>query len=86
MTVIRLTVVALITAALGAVAHAQEAKPCPSGHICPVCSEENGLRTCRVERPGQPELPAAAAPAPGKILPRSVAAPSAPPLSQFHWP
>ena len=37
MAVIRLTVVALIVSALCVVAHAQEAKPCPSGHICPIC-------------------------------------------------
>ena len=49
MAVIRLTGVALIVSALCVVAHAQETKPCPSGHICPVCSEENGIRTCRIE-------------------------------------
>jgi hypothetical protein len=54
MAVIRLTVVAIIVSPLYVVAHAQEGKPCPSGHICPVCSEENGVRTCRVERLGQP--------------------------------
>jgi hypothetical protein len=85
MAVIRLTVVALIVSALCVVAHAQEAKPCPSGHICPVCSEENGIRTCRVERPGQPALPQAAASAPRNILPPSSAAPSPPPQSPgFH--
>jgi hypothetical protein len=82
MAVIRLTVVALIVSALCVVAHAQEAKPCPSGHICPVCSEENGIRTCRVDRPGQPALPQAAASAPRNILPPSSAAPSPPPPPQ----
>ena len=87
MVVIRLAVVALIVSALCVVAHAQEAKPCPDGHICPVCSEENGIRTCRVERPGQPASPQAAAPAPKSILPRSsAAAPSTSLLSPFHWP
>ena len=77
MAVIRLTVVAIIVSPLYVVAHAQEGKPCPSGHICPVCSEENGVRTCRVERPGQPALPQAAAPtAPLDISPPSAAAPS----------
>ena len=49
MVIIRLTVVGIIVSAFCVVAHAQEGKPCPSGHICPVCSEENGVRTCRVE-------------------------------------
>src|ERR1700688_1781787 len=62
MVVMRLTVAALIVSAPCVVAHAQEGKPCPSGHICPVCSEENGVRTCRVERPGQPALAQAAGP------------------------
>jgi hypothetical protein len=48
MAVIRLTVVALIVSALCVVAHAQEAKPRPSGHICPFCSEENGIFCARV--------------------------------------
>jgi hypothetical protein len=62
MAVMRLIVVAIIVSALSVVAHAQEGKPCPSGHICPVCSEENGVRTCRVERPGQPALPTSGGP------------------------
>jgi hypothetical protein len=40
----------------------QEAKPCPSDKICPVCTEQDGFRSCKVERPGQPELPQATAP------------------------
>ena len=81
MAVIRLIAVAIIVSALCVVAHAQEGKPCPSSHICPVCSEENGVRTCRVERPGQPALPQLAAPtAPLDISPPSAGAPSPPPL------
>jgi hypothetical protein len=83
MAVIRLIVVAIIVSALCVLAHAQEGKPCPSGHICPVCSEENGVRTCRVERPGQPALPQAAFPtAPLDISPPSAAAPSPTPPPQ----
>ena len=52
----------------------------PSGNICRVCSEENGVRTCRVERPGQPALPQAAVPtAPLDISPPSAGVPSPPP-------
>ena len=76
MAVIRLTLVGIIVSALCVVAHAQEEEPCPSGHICPVCSEENGVRTCRVERPEQPALPQAAVSRP------SGAAPSPPPPPQ----
>jgi hypothetical protein len=61
MAVIRLTVV-IIVSVLCALAHAQEGKPCPEGHICPVCSEENGVRSCRVDRPEEPSLPQAAVP------------------------
>ena len=44
---------------------------------------ENGVRTCRVERPGQLALPQAVAPtAPLDISPPSAAAPSAPPPPQ----
>ena len=76
----RLTVAAIIVSAPCVDAHAQEGKPCPSGHICPVCSEENGVRTCRVERPGQPALPQAAVPmAPLDISPPSAGVPSPPP-------
>ena len=83
MAVIRLIVVAIIVSALCVFAHAQEGKPCPSGHICPVCSEENGVRTCRVDRPGQLALPQAAVPtAPLDISPPSAAAPSPPPPPQ----
>ena len=83
MAVVRLIVVAIIVSAFCVVARAQEGKPCPSGHICPVCSEENGVRTCRVERPGQPARPQAADPtAPLDISPPSAAAPSAPPPPQ----
>src|SRR6516165_12809723 len=75
MAVIRLTVVGIIVSALYVVAHAQEGKPCPEGHICPVCSEENGVRTCRVDRPDQPAPSQAAVPtAPLRISPRSGAA------------
>jgi hypothetical protein len=80
MVAIRLTVAATIVSALCVVAHAQEGKPCPSGYICPVCSEENGVRTCRVERPEQPELPQAAVPmAPLDISPPIASVPSPPP-------
>ena len=80
MVIIRLTVVGIIVSAFCVVAHAQEGKPCPSGHICPVCSEENGVRTCRVDRPEQPALPQAAVrTAPLHIAPRSGPAPPPPP-------
>jgi hypothetical protein len=82
MAVIRLIVVGIIVSALGVVVHAQEGKPCPDGYICPVCSEENGVRTCRVERPGEPASPQAAAPMPRNILPPSAAVPSRPPPPQ----
>jgi hypothetical protein len=59
----RVAIVAIIVPALCMAAQAQEAKPCPSGHICPICTEQDGVRSCKVERPGQrPELPQAAAP------------------------
>jgi hypothetical protein len=74
MAVTRLTVVGIIVSALCVAAHAQEGKPCPEGHICPVCSEGNGMRTCRVDRPEQPAPPQAAVPAPLHISPRSGAA------------
>jgi hypothetical protein len=51
--VIRLTVAAVTSLTLIAVAYTQEGKPCPSGHICPICSEDNGVRTCKVDRPPQ---------------------------------
>jgi hypothetical protein len=54
----------------------QEAKPCPSDKICPVCTEQDGRRSCKVEGPGQPELPQAAAPP--DISPPSAAAPLPP--------
>lgn len=81
MAVIRLIVVGIIVSALCVVAHAQEGKPCPDGYICPVCSEENGVRTCRVERPGEPASPLAA-PVPKNILLPSAAVPSRPPPPQ----
>src|SRR5271154_282703 len=62
MTVIRGTIVAIISSCVCLAAHAQEAKPCPSDHICPVCTEQNGDRSCKVERPGEPELPQATGP------------------------
>ena len=43
MAVVRLAVVGIVVSALCAVAHAQEGKPCRSGHTCPVCAEENGV-------------------------------------------
>ena len=75
MMVIRLTVAAIIVSTLSVVGRAQDGKPCPSGHICPVCSEDNGVRICKVDRPGPP-LPQAAVPAaPLDISPPSAAAP-----------
>jgi hypothetical protein len=62
MAVIRGTIVAIIFSFFCVAAHAQEAKPCPSDHICPVCTEQDGGRSCKVERPGQPELPQATVP------------------------
>jgi hypothetical protein len=35
----RVSIVAIIVPALCMAAQAQEAKPCPSGHICPICTE-----------------------------------------------
>ena len=70
------TIVAIIFSFVCVAAHAQEGKPCPSDHICPVCTEQNGVRSCKVERPGQPELPQAAAPL--DISPPSAAAPLPP--------
>lgn len=58
----REAIVAIIVSLVCVSARAQEAKPCPSDHICPVCTEQNGVRSCKVERPGQPELPQATAP------------------------
>jgi hypothetical protein len=59
----RVAIVAIIVSALCVAAQAQKAKPCPSGDICPICTEQDGVRSCKVERPGQqPELPQAAAP------------------------
>ena len=72
MTVIPGTIVAIIFSFVCLAAHAQEAKPCPSDHICPVCTEQDGGRSCKVERPGQPELPQATAPQ--DISPSSAAA------------
>ena len=66
----RVSIVAIIVPALCMAAQAQEAKPCPSGHICPICTEQDGVRSCKVERSGQQlELPKAAAPL--DILPPS---------------
>jgi len=63
MAVMRWAIVAIIVSFVSVAARAQEAKPCPSGHICPVCTEQDGVRSCKVERPGQqPELPQATAP------------------------
>jgi hypothetical protein len=76
MAVIRGTIVAIIFSFFCVAAHAQGAKPCPSDHICPVCTEQNGVRSCKVERPGQPELPQATAPL--DISPPSAAAPLPP--------
>jgi hypothetical protein len=78
--VIRLTVAAIIVSTLSVVGRAQDGKPCPSGHICPVCSEDNGVRICKVDRPGPP-LPQAVVPAaPLDIsLPSAAAPPPSPP-------
>jgi hypothetical protein len=74
----RVSIVAIIVPALCMAAQAQEAKPCPSGHICPICTEQDGVRSCKVERSGQQlELPQAAAPL--NISPPSDAALSPPP-------
>jgi hypothetical protein len=76
MMVIRLTVAAIIVSTLSMVGSAQDGKPCPSGHICPVCSEDNGVRTCKVDRP-EPAPPQAAVPAaPLDISPPNTVAPS----------
>jgi hypothetical protein len=69
-------IVAIIVSFFCVAARAQETKPCPSDHICPVCTEQNGVRSCKVERPGQPELPQATAPL--DISPPSAAAPLPP--------
>ena len=62
MAVMRGAIVAIIVSFVCVAARAQEAKPCPSDHICPVCTEQDGVRSCKVERLGQPELPQATAP------------------------
>ena len=62
MMVVRGTILAILSWFICLAAHAQEAKPCPSDHICPVCTEQNGERSCTVERPGPSELPQATAP------------------------
>jgi hypothetical protein len=64
--------VAIIVSFVCAAARSQEAKPCPRDHICPVCTEQNGVRSCKVERPGRPELLQATAPP--DISPSSAAA------------
>jgi hypothetical protein len=56
-------IVAIIVSFVFVAARAQEARPCPSDKICPVCIEQDGQRSCKVEGPGQPELPQATAPA-----------------------
>jgi hypothetical protein len=66
-------IVAIIVSFVCVAARARETKPCPSDHICPVCTEQNGVRSCKVERPGQPELPQATTPL--DISPPSAAAP-----------
>jgi hypothetical protein len=69
-------IVAIIVSFVCVAARAQETKPCPSDHICPVCTEQNGVRSCKVERLGQPQLPQATAPL--DISPPSAAAPLPP--------
>src|ERR1700722_6625593 len=75
----RVAIVAIIVSALCVAAQAQEVKPCPSGHICPVCTDQDGIRSCKVERPGQqPELAGGGAAAGYLAVERCcVAAPSA---------
>ena len=72
MAVMRGAIVAIIVSFVCVAARAQEAKPCPSDHICPVCTEQDGVRSCKVERPGQPQPPQATAPL--DISPPSAAA------------
>jgi hypothetical protein len=55
-------IVAIIILLVCVAARAQEPKPCPSDKICPVCTEQDGRRSCKVEGPGQPELSQATAP------------------------
>ncbi len=55
-------IVAIIVSFVCVAVRAQEAKPCPPDHICPVCTEQNGVRSCKVERAGQPEVPQATPP------------------------
>jgi hypothetical protein len=68
-------IVAIVVLLACVAARAQEAKPCPSDKICPVCIEQDGHRSCKVEGAGQPELPATAPP---DISPPSAAAPLPP--------
>ena len=79
MTVIRGTIVAILSSFVCMAAHALEAKPCPSDHICPVCTEQNGDRSCTVERPGQPELPQVTAPLDAPSRPNITVRPPLPP-------
>jgi hypothetical protein len=60
--VIIAAIVTIIISFVCVAARSQEAKPCPSDKICPVCTEQNGERSCKVERPGEPELPQTTAP------------------------
>jgi hypothetical protein len=69
-------IVTIIISFVCVASRAQEPKPCPSDKICPVCTEQDGRRSCKVESPGQPELSQATAPP--DISPPSAAAPLPP--------
>ena len=62
----RVAIVAIIVPALCMAAQAQEAKPCPSGYICPICTEQDGVRSC------SPPSDAALSPPPPPPPPRPV--------------
>jgi hypothetical protein len=51
MAVMRGAIVAIIVSFVSVAARAQEAKPCPSGHICPVCTEQDGVRSMQGRAP-----------------------------------
>lgn len=55
--VTRGAIVAIIVSFVCVAARAQETKPCPPDHICPICTEQDGDRSCKVESAGQPEVP-----------------------------
>jgi hypothetical protein len=71
-------IVTIIISFVCVAARSQEAKPCSIDKICPVCTEQNGERSCKVERPGEPELPQTTAPLDATPRPNITVQPAAP--------